>query len=151
MRGVRTGHVVLGGLAAGLIINIGEAILNLVVLGDQMTAFIARLNLPPTGGAAMAIFTVLGFALGMAMTWLYAGIRTRYGPGVPTALRAGAAVWFFAYLYPSLGLVAMGLFPRRMTATLLVWGLCEVLIAAVVGAWVYTEAPLPGETRVEGL
>ena len=145
MRGVRTGHVVLGGLAAGLIINMGEAILNLVVLGDQMTAFMARLNLPPAGFAAMAIFTLLGFALGITMTWLYAGIRTRYGRGVPTALRAGAAVYFFAYLYPSLGAVAMGMFQPRMTAIMLVWGLCEVLIAAVVGAWVYTEAPVPAE------
>ncbi len=145
MKGVRTGHVVLGGLAAGLVINIGEAILNLVVLGDQMTAFMARLNLPPAGGLAMATFAVLGFALGIGMTWLYAGIRTRYGAGVATALRAGAAVYFFAYLYPSLGAVAMGLFPARMTALMLVWGFCEVLIAAVAGAWVYTEAPVPGE------
>ena len=95
MRGVRTGHVVLGGLAAGVIINISETILNLVVLGDQMTAFMARLNLPPVTGAAMGTFAVLGFALGIGITWLYAGIRTRYGPGVATALRAGAAVYFF--------------------------------------------------------
>ena len=148
MRGVRTGHVVLGGLAAGLIINIGETLLNLVVLGDQMTAFMARLNLPPVTGAAMGAFAVLGFALGIGITWLYAGIRTRYGPGVATALRAGAAVYFFAYLYPSLGFVVMGVFPARMTAIMLVWGACELLVAAVAGAWVYTEAPVRGEAEV---
>lgn len=147
MRGVRTGHVVLGGLAAGLVINIGEAILNLVVLGDQMTAAVARLNLPPVGGAAMATFTVLGFALGIAMTWLYAGIRTRYGAGVPTALRAAAAVYFFAYFYPSVGMAIMGVFPTRLIVLGLLWGLGEILIAGVAGAWVYTEAPVPGEAR----
>lgn len=148
MKGVRTGHVVLGGLAAGLVINISEAILNVVVMGDQMTAAMARLNLPPVGSTAIVSFVVLGFALGIAMTWLYAGIRSRYGPGVATALRAAVAVYFLAYFYPTVGSAVMGFFPVRLVVVGLIWGFAELLIAGVAGAWVYTEAPVPGDVRV---
>jgi hypothetical protein len=139
MSGINMGRVVLGGLLAGLVINIGESILNLVVVGSQMNEAVARLNLPPMGGAAIAEFVVLGFALGIVLTWLYAAIRPRYGAGPSTALCAGSAVFFFAYLYPSLGMVSMGMFPRRLVAITLVWGLAEVLAAALAGAWAYKE------------
>ena len=143
MRGVRTGHVMLGGLAAGLIFNIGESFLNLVVLGDQMNAAIAQRNLTPPGGQAIGVFVVLGFVLGIAMTWLYAAIRPRYGAGPATAVRAALAVYFFAYLYPSITSAVMGIFPARLIAIAALWGLVEVTIAGVAGAWVYTEVPAP--------
>jgi hypothetical protein len=149
MNGVRTGHVVLGGLAAGLIINVGESVLNLVLLGDQMNAAMARMNLPPaTGAAAITTWIALGFALGFAMTWLYAAIRPRYGAGPATAVRAALAVYFFAYLYPSIGMAVMGMFPLRLVVIGLAWGVAEILIAGIAGAWVYTETPLPGEARI---
>lgn len=34
----------------------------------------------------------------------------------------------------------MGLFPRKLIMTGLVWSLVEFVIAAVAGAWVYKEA-----------
>ena len=148
MNGVRTGHVVLGGLAAGLIINVGESVLNVVLLGDQMNAALARMNLPPaTGTRAIATWVVMGFALGLAMTWLYAAIRPRYGAGPATAVRAALAVYFFSYFYSGVGLAVMGMFPVRLLAIALLWGLVELLVAGMAGAWVYTEAPLPGEAR----
>jgi uncharacterized protein (DUF2062 family) len=38
-----------------------------------------------------------------------------------------------------MGFVVMGMFPTRLIAIGLVWGLAEVLIAAVAGAWLYHE------------
>ena len=58
-----------------------------------------------------------------------------------TALCAGSAVWFFAYLYPNIGLVVLGFFPGRLIALATLWGLVELLVAAVAGAWLYKEAP----------
>ena len=34
----------------------------------------------------------------------------------------------------------MHMFPRRVLAVGVVWGLVELIIATVVGAWAYTEA-----------
>jgi len=137
--GINTGRVVVGGLIAGLVLNVSEFILNTVVLGTSMTAAMAKMNLPPVGGAGMVAFVVLGFALGIVAIWLYAAIRPRFGPGPKTALCAGATVWFFAYLYGGLGMVVMGMFPLGTMAVGLLWGLAEILVASVAGAYFYRE------------
>lgn len=139
MSGINTARVVIGGIVAGLVINVSEFILNMAVLGTDMNTAMTRLNLPPVGGQAITAFVVLGFALGIATIWLYAAIRSRYGAGPKTALCAGAAVWFFAYFYGGVGMTVMGMFPRRMMAVSMIWGLAEVLLASVAGASLYKE------------
>ncbi len=47
-------RVALGGLAAGLVINVSETILNVPVLGGEMEAALAKLNLPAFGVSAIA-------------------------------------------------------------------------------------------------
>jgi hypothetical protein len=137
---INTARVVIGGIVAGLIVNISEILLNIVILGADMNAAMARLNLPPVEGAAIGVFVAMGFALGIATIWLYAAIRPRYSPGPRTALCAGAAVWFFAYAYPSAGSAVMGVFPGRMMVIGVIWGLGEILLAAVAGAYFYKES-----------
>jgi len=147
MGGINFGRVVLGGLLAGLVIDASEYLLNEVVLGEQMDAAMQRLNLPPVGGGAIGVFVVLGFALGIATIWFYAAIRPRFGAGVRTALCAGSAVWFFAYLYPSIGMGVLGFFPAGLMTLAVIWGLVELLVAAVAGAWLYKEGPRPGSAK----
>jgi len=132
-------RVILGGIAAGVVINVGESILNLVVLGADMEAAMARLNLPPIGGQAIGVFVFMGFVVGILTTWLYAAIRPRFGPGPKTAMCAGAIAWFFAYFYSGLGMVVMGMFTARLMTIAVAWGLVEILVAAVVGAALYKE------------
>ena len=139
MGSINTARVVIGGIVAGLVINVSETVLNMVVLGTDMNAAMARLNLPPVDNLAIGVFVAMGFAVGIATIWLYAAIRPRYSPGPKTALCAGAAVWFFAYFYGSVGMTMMGLFPGRLMAIGVVWGLGEMLLAAVVGAYFYKE------------
>jgi hypothetical protein len=139
MKSINVTRVVLGGLLAGLVINIGESIFNGWLFAADLEAALTRLNLPMVGGSAIATFVLLAFALGIATVWLYAAIRPRYGAGVGTALCAGAAVWFFAFVYPSVGFIVMGLFPARLIAIGIIWGLGEMLLAAVAGAWLYRE------------
>jgi hypothetical protein len=134
-------RVVLGGLLAGLVINISEFILNAIVLEADMNAALARMNLPPVGMNAVAVFLVMGFVLGIVSVWLYAAIRPRFEPGAASAAGAGLIVWFLAYCYGSIGFAAMGMFPARMIAIAVIWGLFELVIATVAGAWVYHEAP----------
>jgi hypothetical protein len=139
MGSINTARVVIGGIVAGLVINVSEYILNMFVLGPEMEATMTRLNLPPVAGQAIVVFVVLGFALGIVMTWLYAALRPRYGPGPMTALCAGAAVWFLAYVYSSISIAVMGVFPIRMMVIAVVWGLVELLAASVAGAYLYRE------------
>src|SRR5262245_21541688 len=98
MKEINLVRVLLGGLVAGVVINVGESIFNGVLFAKDVVAAMTRLNLPPVGGSAIPIFLSIGFALGIATVWLYAAIRPRFGPGVATAVRAGGVVWLLAYL-----------------------------------------------------
>ncbi len=131
-------RVILGGLVAGVIINIFEFVLNGVILAKDMEAAMTALG-RQVGGSALAMFTVWGFLVGIFAIWLYAAIRPRYGAGPKTALCAGAAVWGLGYLLASVTPIALHLFPRRLMAIGLAVGLVEVLVGTVAGAWLYRE------------
>ena len=138
---INLSRVILGGLVAGLVINIGEFILNEPILGRQWVAAMESLNRQPIANSAgnIGIFVVSGFILGIIMIWTYAAIRPRMGAGPSTAICAGLLVWFFVYLYPSGYFMAMNLFPRSMILLAVVWGLFEIPIAALAGGWLYQE------------
>jgi hypothetical protein len=136
---INVGRVILGGLLAGLIINVSESLLNLVVIADAMELALRQLNVPPAGGGTVAIFVVFAFLLGIITVWLYAAIRPRFGPGPKTAVLAGFFVWLLAYLWPVLGDGLMGLFDPGLLVLAAVWGLFEIIIAALAGGWVYRE------------
>lgn len=70
----------------------------------------------------------------------YACIRTRFGPGVKTAIIAGLFGWFGVYFYTAIiNGVLFGL-PAVTIVTVVVWGLVQYVVAAIAGAWAYKEA-----------
>jgi len=137
---INVGRVIVGGLLAGLLVNISEFVLNTFVIAQEMEASTKAMNLPPMDNTMIACFVVLGFLLGIATVWLYGAIRPRFGPGVTTAVYAALAVWFLAYAYPAAFLMVMHVFSRKAMAISVVWGLVEIVVAGVAGAWAYTEA-----------
>jgi hypothetical protein len=136
---INIGRVIAGGLLAGLVLNIGETLLNAVVIAERMNAAVAARNLPPVGTREIISFVVMCFGLGIATVWLYAAIRTRFGPGVPTAVLTGVVVWFLAFLWPQMGDAVMQMFPTDVIYIAVAWGLVEVVLAAIAGAWLYRE------------
>ena len=133
-------RVMVGGLLAGLIVNCSEFVLNTFVVAEDMEAAMKAMNLPAMDSSQIPAFVGLGFLLGITTVWLYAAIRPRFGPGVGTATYAALAVWFLAYAYPTAFLMVMHVFPRKAMAISLVWGLGEIIVAGIAGAWAYTEA-----------
>lgn len=140
MNSINLGRVLLGGLLAGLVLNVGEFLLNDVVLGAQMREFFARYTIPEPGGSFLVAAVTLTLAVGIVLVFLYALIRPRLGPGVKTAIIAGLIMWFGIYVYT--GVVNGLLFGVPASAMLigLIWGLLEYVVAAIAGAWVYKEA-----------
>jgi MFS family permease len=134
-------RVVLGGLLAGFVINIGETILNVPLMGQQMEEALKGRNLPPVGGGAIGGFVAGAFVVGVLLVWLYAAIRPRYGAGPKTAIIAGVVLWLLAYVWPSMSSGLMGFMPMKLLLVSTLWGLGEVILAALAGAAVYTEAP----------
>ncbi len=136
---INMGRVIVGGLLAGLLINCSEFVLNTFVIAKDMEAAMKAMGLPPMDPGQIPFFVVFGFLLGIVTVWLYAAIRPRFGPGVPTAAYTALVVWFLAYLYPTLFFLVMHVFPANAMIVSVVWGLGEILIAGVAGAWAYTE------------
>jgi len=144
MSTINMSRVILGGLVAGLLINVSEFVLNVIVLDAQWRETMASLNRPMLESVgAIVTFNIAGFIYGIFTVWLYAAIRPRYGAGVQTALCAGSAVWFIGFVMALVGPAVMDLFPMRLIAISLVWGLAEMLIAAVAGAKMYREEEAP--------
>ena len=139
MGNINMGRVILGGLVAGLVINIGEFLLNGMVLADQMKSFMTQHNFTePKNFIVIAV--ALTFVLGIVIVLGYACIRPRFGPGVKTAIIAGLLAWFGIYFYS--GIINGVLFgiPMNTMIMVIVWGLVEFCLGAIAGAWLYKEA-----------
>ena len=135
-------RVILGGLLAGLILNVFESVLNGVVFASQWDAFEKMLGRQMRPGA-IPFFVVATFVTGIGVVWLYAAARPRFGPGPKTATLTGTAFWLFAYAIPSANSVVAGLSPGRLTATVTVILLVGAILASICGAWLYREAANP--------
>lgn len=141
------GRVVLGGLLAGVVINLVEFVTNGVVLKDAWGQVMSALQKPATPSTGeIVLFNVWGFLAGIGAVWLYAAIRPRYGQGAGTAVRAGVAVWVLAYFLANLNFYNLGLFPTRLLVITGIVGLVEVVIATVAGASIYKEDAQPSTT-----
>jgi len=136
---INIGRVVLGGLLAGVVLNIGEFVLNVALLEEQWKAAMESLNLAQVGDAAIVWFNVWGLVMGIAIVWTYAAMRPRFGAGPKTAIIVGLAVWFMVWVLGFGSSIIMGLYPTNLVLISLVWGLFEVPIATVAGAWLYKE------------
>jgi hypothetical protein len=135
---INNGRVILGGLVAGLVINVGEFLLNAVILAKRWESAMQALN-KKMEEAAIPYFILGGFFLGVAAVWVYAAMRTRFGPGPGTAICAGLVAWGLAYLYPTIGFMALRIFPTDLLLIGTFWGLVELPIATLVGGWLYKE------------
>ena len=140
MNNINFGRVLLGGLLAGLILNIGEFLLNAVVLAPQMKAFNAQHGFTEPGNSFLVVAIVLTFVLGIVVVLGYACIRPRFGPGVKTAIIASLFAWFGIYFYNGIIFDMLFGIPTSTCVMVTVWGLVEYAIATVAGAWLYKEA-----------
>jgi hypothetical protein len=136
---INLSRVILGGILAGVIVNISEFLLHNVVLREEHEEALKALGKTmPVGGSATTIWILWGFAWGIAAVWLYAAIRPRFGAGAGTAARAGVAAWFFNCLLPAVAMMNMGLLAFGTLEV--VWNLVQAIVATVAGAWLYKEA-----------
>lgn len=139
MNTINFGRVILGGLVAGLIINIGEFLLNEVIFVKQMEEVFRRINLPRPGATFIVTAIGITFLLGIVIVWLYAMIRLRYGPGPKTAIIAAFVAWFCVYFYSGiLSGTLIGL-PTGLMLAGMAWGILEYILGALAGAWLYKE------------
>jgi len=133
--------VLLGGILAGVVLNVGEYVLNEVVMAAEMRQMMAKHNFTmPTGPNFMIMAVGVTLLLGIVMIAVYALIRPRLGPGPKAAIVAALVMWFGVYLYNAGFFIMIFGTPAKSMAIACVWALVEYSLAAIAGAWIYREA-----------
>jgi len=131
-------RLALGGLIAGIVVNLGEYIVSGVLLRDDWERAMLALNRPMLSTVKqVAALQIWGFLMGMAGVTVYAHVRDRYGPGLGTACLAGSAVWVVGYLSGTITGAVMNVFPASLAVESTIGGLIEILAATALGAYFY--------------
>ena len=143
MSRINTGKVLVGGLVAGVVMNIIDMATSLLILVNDIKAGLERLHLNP---AVMDSFSgavpwiAVDFLSGILLVFTYAAMRPRFGPGPKTAVIAGLtlylAITLVLYGFASIGIFTMGLFLKSSVCALV-----STLVGALAGSAVYKEAP----------
>jgi hypothetical protein len=140
MASVNVGRVVIGGVAAGVVMSACDFVINQFILADAWTrvAQARNVDMSAMGGSGDFVkFVAIDLALGLLIVWLYAAIRPRFGPGPGTAAMAAFAVFLAEALV--MATFAPWLFSWDMFIRSNALGLVSTLAAGVAGGWVYTE------------
>ncbi len=137
MSSINTGRVVMGGLAAGVVIDIFELIFGMA-FGEQLAQVSSSMDLTIDSGT-LSSFAIIGLASGILLVWFYAAIRARFGPGPRTAILAAVYCWILLRLIPDMALLTAGMEPVGTVMMHLGWMLVGTVVALLLGARIYLE------------
>jgi hypothetical protein len=115
-----------------------------VIYAKDLAAALQAMNKPPAD-QFIPIWIALDFLYGLALVYLYAAIRPRFGPGAGTAVRAGLFAWVLVGLFHAIGEAPLGFFPMRLIVIGTLAGLVIMPLATVAGAKFYKEGEVRGQ------
>ena len=132
---INTSKVVVGGLAAGVAMNVigylGNGVLLAKRMENEMVAVAPTLAGKGMSGGIIATRVIMQFVIGMLLVWLYAAMRPRFGPGMKTAAYAALVIWLCGFIF-----YMDWLFLGMMKPGTYVVASCVALFSLMVGAWI---------------
>jgi len=139
---INTTKVLIGGFAAGVVMNVIDFVSYSYILGARMKAesdaFKPGMSDQMMASSTMVTNIVMDLVLGILLVWTYAAIRPRFGPGVKTAVYAALLFWVLAGIFLS-GYLHMGMMSAGLWWSFAIIGLVNFLVSAWVGARLYSE------------
>ena len=143
---INTSKVLVGGVVAGIVLNVIDFITYTYIVAAKMTAaadaFKPGLGALMMSSDAIKIYVVLDLVIGILLVWTYAAIRPRFGPGPSTAVAAAVLFWLLASL-DSVGGLIMGMQTMGLFWEIAIISLIKLIIAAWIGAMLYKEDAAP--------
>ncbi|MDE3168951.1 MAG: hypothetical protein KGL75_02315 [Acidobacteriota bacterium] len=136
---INWGRVILGGIVAGVVIDLVAYVVNSYVWAQQNDAMMRRLNIQ-LRPHAIPVFLLEGLLLGIAAVWAYSVARPRYGAGPKTAVITALGVWFIGSFLPTVDNWAIGIVHSRMACAGTLVDLVTLIVASLIGASLYKEA-----------
>lgn len=137
MAKIRPGRVLLGGLVAGLIIIVGEYVLNGIILAEHWARMRLDFGIGAPGAAQFVVGGLITLSYGVVLIWMYAAMRPRFGSDLKTILAAAYTFWFIAYGLFLLSVWTNGFVTAEIALISIAWGLVEAPLAALAGVTVY--------------
>jgi hypothetical protein len=141
---INTKRIIIGGLAAGLVLNILDFVMNGVIFADRMkteaNAFKAGLGdtMAAMDSKTIAGYVIMDFVIGMLVAYLYAAMRPRFGAGAKTSIIAALILWVFGTIV-SAGFLNMGIMSSGLWLSFGVAYLVSLVITALVAGALYSE------------
>jgi len=132
-------RIALGGLAAGLVLLASGVALGHGALGPDYARAFAAHRAHPVTAATVIENTAIRLAYGFLLVFLYAAIRPRFGAGPRSAVAAALFFWVAAYVPRFLELHDFGILTGWRLGLSLPWTLAELVLAALLGGWIYRE------------
>ena len=142
MAGINMARVFGGGIVAGLVMNVIDAVVNGALLGARWAEETKRLGIemtPTLESQSLTGWIVYDFVGGILILWLYAAIRPRYGAGAKTAVISGLAFWFITHMAFA-AWVFNRLYSLGIVGASTLGGLVSALLGALAGCALYKEA-----------
>jgi hypothetical protein len=143
---INTSKVIVGGLAAGVVMNVSGFLIQGMLLGERMMA--EMVAVAPTlqgrgeSSGVIAARVATQFVVGILLVWLYAAMRPRFGPGMKTAALAAFVIWLCGFLF-YLDWLYLGMMTATTYAIVSVAMIITLLIAAWIGGMLYKEDTAP--------
>jgi hypothetical protein len=142
---INTNKVLIGGFAAGVVMNVIDFISSTYILGARMKAesdaFKPGMSDQMMSGTTMVSYIVMDLVLGILLVWTYAAMRPRFGPGMRTATYVAVLFWILGGIFLS-GYLHMGIMSSGLWWSFAIVGLVNFLVSAWVGAKLYSEDSL---------
>jgi hypothetical protein len=144
MKPINYARVLVGGLAAGLLLFLADGLIHEMLLKEHWMAALEaagrRVETEQHGGG-MAYFALFELLRGLALAWVYAVFRTHFGPGPKTAVCSALTVWGILFPIAFTQEIPLGF---RSPTMLSLWALYEVVpsvIAGLVAGALYKDRP----------
>jgi len=139
-------RILLGGFLAGLAMNTVDGFVNGILLGDQYREIMRRVHAEHLIGPSTAFWIGMDFLYAFAMSYLGAAMRSTFGPGIGSYLRAGIAVWLVGYLTAGWDII-VGVLPLAFHAVGTAATLIGFAAGAAIASRIYRDAPSDLMTR----
>jgi hypothetical protein len=139
MGGIHVRRWLAAGTAAGLLRWLLEGASSMLYMPALMASLETHNLAVSTTVTGNMLHAVVSLIAGMTLVFFYAAARPRFGPGPRTAVLVAIAAWAGGYLLALIGYQILGLFPPALLLTWGATGLIEMILAGLVGGWIYRE------------
>lgn len=120
---------------SGMIIVLGESILNGIILVDEWYFMNEKLGLDEPAAYTLILAVLKLFLLGFIVMYLYELFAQRYGYSIRSGIYAGLFIGILIWAWALSGLLIAGYINLKIAIYTLPWGMVELASSGALGAW----------------